>query len=199
MAKRTKYNHKQSIQSFQPAPSKSIYPGMIVDFRYGGETVNDTWPFVLVIFNDHKEDKLHGINLNYLPKKRIGELFKKLSDGAKVYGKRKSNIFLIEDQVDEDSFDDASTDDEEDDKLPYRNLLKKPYTRLRLPTYKETRTGKGNNTTSLSEAKIQMKMLYERVIKRFMRRGEAYQVYRSYDFMKIKTIRVLTLDMKRLQ
>jgi len=199
MAKRTKYNHKQSIQSFQPAPSKSIYPGMIVDFRYGGETVNDTWPFVLGIFNDHKEDKLHGINLNYLPKKRIGELFKKLSDGAKIYGKRKSNIFLIEDQVDEDSFDDASTDDEEDDKLPYRNLLKKPYTRLRLPTYKETRTGKGNNTTSLSEAKIQMKMLYERVIKRFMRRGEAYQVYRSYDFMKIKTIRVLTLDMKRLQ
>ena len=199
MAKRTKYNHRQAIQSFQPAPNKSIYPGMIVDFRYKGENISDKWPVVLVIFNDHLEDKLHGINLNYLPKKRIGELFKKLQEGAKVYGKRKSNIFLIEDQVDEDSFDDVDTDDEEDDKLPYRNLLKKPYTRLRLPTYKETRTGKGSNATSLSQAKIQMKMLYERVIKRFMRRGEAYQVYRSYNFTKMGTLRVLTLDMKRLQ
>ena len=95
MAKRTKYNHKQSIQSFQPAPSKSIYPGMIVDFRYKGENIGDTWPVVLVIFNDHLEDKLHGINLNYLPKKRIGELLNKLAEGAKVYGKRQSNIFLI--------------------------------------------------------------------------------------------------------
>ena len=195
---RTKYNHKQSIQGFQPTPSKSIYPGMIVDFRYSGENVNDKWPFVLVIYNDHREDKLHGINLNYLPKKRIGELLKKLGEGAKVYGKRKSNIFLIEDQVDEDFFDDASIDDEEDDKLPHRNLLKKPYTRLKLPTYKETRAGSGGKT-SLSEAKIQMKMLYEKVIKRFMRRGETYQVYRSYNFTKMNTIRVLTLDMKRLQ
>ena len=199
MAKRTKYNHRQSVQSFQPAPSKSIYPGMIIDFRYEGKNVYDKWPFVLVIYNDHREDKLHGINLNYLPKKRIGELFGKLVEGAKVYGKRKSNIFLVEDQVDEDSFDDASIDDEEDDTLPYRNLLKKPYSRLRLPTYKETRTGKGSNVTSLSEAKIQMKMLYEKVIKRFMKRGEAYQVYRSYNFIKMGTIRVLTLDMKRLQ
>ena len=199
MARRTKYNHKQSIQSFQPAPSKSIYPGMIVDFRYSGENINDKWPFVLVIYNDHREDKLHGINLNYLPKKRIGELFGKLVEGAKVYGKRKSNIFTVEDQVDEDSFDDASTDDEEDDTLPHRNLLKKPYSRLRLPTYKETRTGAGSDVTSLSEAKIQMKMLYERVIKRFMKRGEAYQVYRSYNFIKMSTIRVLTMDMDRLR
>ena len=199
MARRTKYNHKSSIQNFQPAPSKSIYPGMMIDFRYSGENVNDKWPFVLVIYNDHKEDKLHGINLNYLPKKRIGELFTKLAEGAKVYGKRKSNIFLVEDQVDEDSFDDASIDDEEDDTLPYRNLLKKPYSRLRLPTYKETRTGAGSDVTSLSEAKIQMKMLYERVIKRFMKRGEAYQVYRSYNFMNMGTIRVLTIDMQKLQ
>ena len=44
-----------------------------------------------------------------------------------------------------------------------------------------------------------MKMLYERVIKRFMRRGESYQVYRSYNFTKMGTIRVLTLDMERLK
>ena len=190
MARRTKYNHRSLITSYQASPNKSIYPGMIVDFRYSGENVNDKWPFVLVIYNDHREDKLHGINLNYLPKKRIGELLGKLAEGAKVYGKRKSNIFLVEDQVDEDSFN---------DNLPYKNLLKKPYSRLRLPTYKETRTGAGGDITSLSEAKIQMKMLYERVIKRFMRRGEAYQVYRSYNFTKMSTIRVLTLDMKRLQ
>ena len=192
---RTKYNHKQSIQGFQPTPSKSIYPGMIIDFRYEGKNVYDKWPFVLVIYNDHREDKLHGINLNYLPKKRIGELLKKLGEGAKVYGKRKSNIFLIEDQVDEDFFDDASIDDEEDDKLPHRNLLKKPYTRMKLPTYKETRAG---NPVSFAEAKTQMKMLYERVIKTFMNRGEGYQVYRSYNFKKMGTVRVLTLDMKKL-
>jgi len=70
---------------------------------------------------------------------------------------------------------------------------------LKLPTYKETRGGRGVGSTSLSQAKIQMKMLYERVIKRFMRRGESYQVYRSYNFTKMSTTRVLTLDMKKLQ
>ena len=183
---RTKYNHKQLIQSFQPAPNKSIYPGMIVDFKYKGKNINDKLPVVLVIYNDHLKDKLHGINLNYLSKKNIGELFKKLVEGAKVYGKRKSNIFLVEDQVDEDSFD---------DNLPHRNLLKKPYTRMKLPTYKETRAGR---PVSFAEAKTQMKMLYERVIKTFMNRGEGYQVYRSYNFKKMGTVRVLTLDMKKL-
>ena len=186
---RTKYNHQAIIKSFQPSPSKAIYPGMIVDFKYIGKNIFDKKPFVLVLWNEYGKDMIHGINLNYLSKQKIETLFSKLIKGAKTYSKQK-NIFMVEDQDDENDYD---------DNLPYRNLLKKPYTRLRLPTYKETRTGAGSNPVSLSEAKIQMKMLYERVIKRFMRRGETYQVYRSYNFTKMNTIRVLTLNMEKLQ
>ena len=184
---RTKYNHKQLIESFQSSPNKAIYPGMIVNFRYIAKNVFDKQPMVLVLWNDYRGDKIHGINLNYLSNQKIITLFDKLIEGSKIYGKKSKNPFVVEDQDDESDYD---------DNLPYRNLLKKPYTRMKLPTYKETRAG---NPVSFAEAKTQMKMLYERVIKTFMNRGEGYQVYRSYNFIKMDTIRVLTLDMKRLQ
>ena len=111
---------------------------------------------VLILWNDYRDDKVHGINLNYLSNKKIITLFDKLIEGAKTYGKKGKNPFVIEDQDDESDYD---------DNLPYRNLLKKPYTRLKLPTYKETR---GGNPLSYSEARRQMDMLYEKVIKRFM-------------------------------
>ena len=46
MAKRTKYNHKSLITSYQASPNKSIYPGMIVDFRYSGDNIFDKIPLI---------------------------------------------------------------------------------------------------------------------------------------------------------
>jgi len=137
---KTKYNHRQLIESFQSSPNKAIYPGMIVEFRYKAENIFDKQPMVLVMWNDYRLDKIHGINLNYLSKQKIVTLFEKLIEGSKVYSKKSGNPFAIEDQDDESDFD---------DNLPYRNLLKKPYTRMKLPTYKETR---GGNPVSQSEA-----------------------------------------------
>ena len=186
MVRRTKYNHKSLIISYQPSPNKAIYPGMIVDFRYSGDNIFDKIPFILVLWNDHNNDMLHGVNLNYLSNQKIGILFDKLIKGAKTYGKKGKNPFVVEDQDDESDYD---------DNLPYRNLLKRPYTRLKLPTYKETR---GGNPLSKSEASRQMDILYEKVIKRFINRGKDYQIYRSYKFNQIKSIRVLNINLEKI-
>ena len=183
---RTKYNHKQLIESFQSSPNKAIYPGMIVNFRYIAKNVFDKQPVVLVLWNDYRGDKIHGINLNYLSNQKIITLFDKLIEGSKIYGKKSGNPFVIEDQDDESDYD---------DNLPYRNLLKKPYTRMKLPTYKENR---GGNPLSYSQAKVQMDMLYEKVIKRFMGRGKDYQVYRSYKYENMKELKVLNMNFERL-
>ena len=183
---RTKYNHKQLIESFQPSPNKAIYPGMIVNFRYIAKNVFDKQPMVLVLWNDYRGDKIHGINLNYLSNQKIITLFDKLIEGSKIYGKKSKNPFVVEDQDDESDYD---------DNLPYRNLLKKPYTRMKLPTYKENR---GGNPLSYSQAKVQMDMLYEKVVKRFMGRGKDYQVYRSYKYKSMKELKVLHMNFERL-
>ena len=65
MAK-TKYNHRQLVESYQPSPNKALYPGMIVEFRYKAKNIFDKQPMILVLWNDYREDKIHGINLNYL-------------------------------------------------------------------------------------------------------------------------------------
>ena len=183
---RQKFQHKQLVESRQPSPNKSIYPGMIIEFRYKAENIFDKQPMVLVLWNDYRGDVVHGINLNYLSNQKIITLFDKLVEGAKVYGKRSANPFSIEDQDDESDFD---------DNLPYRNLLKKPYTRLKLPTYRQNR---GGNPLSKSQAKVQMDMLYEKVIKRFMGRGKDYQVYRSYKYENMKELKVLNMNFERL-
>ena len=84
---RAKYNHKALIKSFQPSPNKAIYPGMIVDFRYAGKNIFDKNPMVLVLWNDYRSDKIHGINLNYLNNRNISVLFDKLVKGSKIYSK----------------------------------------------------------------------------------------------------------------
>ena len=185
MAK-TKYNHKQLIESSQTSPNKAIYPGMIIEFGYKAENILDKRPMVLVLWNDYRGDMIHGINLNYLPTQKMGVLFDKLVEGSKTYGKKSGNPFVVEDQDDESDYD---------DNLPYRNLLKKPYTRMKLPTYKHTR---GGNPLSYSQAKVQMDMLYEKVIKRFMGRGKDYQVYRSYKYKNMKELKVLNMNFERL-
>ena len=182
---RTKYNHKNVIKSFQPSPNKAIYPGMVIEFGYIGDNIFDKRPMVLVLWNNYYDDKIEGINLNYLAKDKIKVLFTKLVEGSKTYSKKQKNPFTVEDQTDEKGYD---------DNLPYRNLLKKPYTRMKLPTYRET---KGGNPLGQAQAKLQMNMLYERVIKRFLYRGKDYQVYRSYKYKKMKSIKVLEVDLNK--
>ena len=61
-----KYNHSRRIKNLQPAKIKSIRPGTIVKFKYSGEDIFDVNPMVLILWNDFIDNKIHGINLNYL-------------------------------------------------------------------------------------------------------------------------------------
>ena len=173
MAKR-KYNHDRRITDLQPAKLKSLYPGTIVQFIYRGDKVFDKKPMVLVLWNDYTEYKIHGINLNYLTDHKIKLLFREMMEV-------KENTLTEEDQT-----------EEYDDNLPYRNLLKDPYTRLKLPTYKEER---GGNPLSKSEALKQMNILYEKKLKTIVKKND---IYRSYIQSKMSIIKVVTYDIKGL-
>ena len=173
MAK-TKYNHTRRIIDFQLAKIKAISPGTIIQFKYAGKNIFDKKPTVLVLWNDYKEYKIHGINLNYLTEFKIKMLFGKIME--------RGNVLTEEDQ----------DDSEYDDNLPYRNLLKDPYTRLKLPTYKENR---GGNPLSKAEAIKQMDMLYEKKLKRIVKKND---IYRSYHQKKMSGIMVVTYDIEGL-
>ena len=170
MAK-TKYNHSRRIIDLQPAKIKAIYPGTIVQFNYGGDKIFDKKPMVLVLWNDYSESKIHGINLNYLIESKIKMLFEEVME--------RGNVLVEEDQDDDTDYD---------DNLPYRNLLKDPYTRLKLPTYREDR---GGNPLSKSEAMKQMDRLYEKKLKKIVKK---HDIYRSYIINKMSTIKVVTYD-----
>ena len=170
-----KYNHSRRIQDLQSAKLKSLYPGTIVQFKYTGKDIFDKKPMVLVLWNDYSESKIHGINLNYLTEYKIKLLF----DGIIERG----NILTEEDQDDDTDYDDI---------LPYRNLLKDPYTRLKLPTYKEDR---GGNPLSKSEAIKQMDRLYEKKLKKIVKKND---IYRSYIQNKMSSIKVVTYDIEGL-
>ena len=144
---RQRYNHNRRVTGLQSAKIKSLYPGTIVQFKYSGDKIFDKKPMVLVLWNDYSEYKIHGINLNYLIEFKIKMLFEELMEV-------KGNILTEEDQSDD--FDDS---------LPYRNLLKDPYTRIKLPTYKEDR---GGNPLSKSEAIKQMDRLYDKKLKKIV-------------------------------
>ena len=178
------YNHKDLIKTTQPSPNKAIYPGMVIRFNYRAKNISDKTPMVLVLWNDSYEDKIHGLNLNYLPSQKLKRLFDKLQEGAKIYGKKSSNTLTVEDQDDDTDYD---------DNLPYRNLLKKPYTRIKLPTYRENR---GGNPLSKAEAIKQMDVLYEKVVKRFM--SNRYQVYRTYKYKSMRELKVLNLKLGKI-
>ena len=181
---RTVFNHRGLVKGSQAvANEKAIYPGMIVTFKYVKEGTSDKLPMILVLWNDVYRDLFHGLNLNYLSSNKMDILFEQLTKGVPSAGG--ANPFRIENQ----------SKDTYDDKLPYRNMLKKPYTRMKLPTYREIRK---NNPLSKSEAEKQMNFLYEKILKRFLNRGKDYQVYRSYDLKKVKTLRVLELDLTKI-
>jgi len=174
MAK-TRYNHVERIIGLQPAIIKSLYPGTIVQFQYTGKNIFDKKPMVLVLWNEYQEYKIHGINLNYLSEFKIKMLFKEMMErGSKL---------VVEDQDDDTDYDDS---------LPYRNLLKDPYTRLQLPTYKEDR---GGNPLSKAEAVKQMDRLYEKKLKKIVKKND---IYRSYIQTKMSGIKVVTYDIKGL-
>ena len=174
----TKHNHKQSYQKTQPGKLKALYPGMITEFVYSGDKIFDRSPLVLVVYNEvyMGGDLVHGINLNYLPESQVQKLFctcELLHKGASVYSKEPIRR-TVQSQM-----------GDYDDTLPNRNLLKEEFTRIMLPTYKEKR---GGNPLSQSEAKRQMKMLYEKILKKFIKK---FDVYRSYKTSKMKTIKVV--------
>jgi len=166
---RQKYNHIGRIIGLQPALIKSLHPGTIIQFQYIGKNIFDKKPIVLVLWNDYTESKIHGINLNYLTEFKIKMLFEEIME--------RGNILTEEDQDDDTDYD---------DQLPYRNLLKDPYTRLKLPTYKENR---GGNPLSKSEAIRQMDRLYEKKLKRIIKK---HDIYRSYIQTKMREIKVVT-------
>ncbi len=170
-----KYNHSRRVTDLQPAKIKSLYPGTIVQFKYSGDKVFDKKPMVLVLWNDYSESKIHGINLNYLIESKIKMIFEEIME--------KGNRLIVEDQDDDTDYD---------DQLPYRNLLKDPYTRLKLPTYKENR---GGNPLSKSEAVKQMDRLYEKKLKKVVKK---HDIYRSYLQNKMNNIKVVTYDIEGL-
>ena len=172
---RQKYNHIGRIIGLQPALIKSLHPGTIIQFQYIGKNIFDKKPIVLVLWNDYTESKIHGINLNYLTEFKIKMLFEEIME--------RGNILTEEDQDDDTDYD---------DQLPYRNLLKDPYIRLKLPTYKENR---GGNPLSKSEAVKQMNMLYEKKLKAVVKKED---IYRSYNQKKMSSIKAVTYDMEGL-
>ena len=172
---RQRYNHSRRITDLQPAKIKSVYPGTIVQFKYSGDKVFDKKPMVLVLWNDKGESKIHGINLNYLIESKIKMIFEEIIE--------KGNRLIVEDQDDDTDYD---------DQLPYRNLLKDPYTRLKLPTYKEDR---GGNPLSKAEAVTQMDRLYDKKLKKIVKKND---IYRSYIQNKMSSIKVVTYDIKGL-
>jgi len=171
---RQKYNHTGRIIGLQPALIKSLHPGTIIQFQYIGKNIFDKKPIVLVLWNDYTESKIHGINLNYLTEFKIKMLFEEIME--------KGNRLVVEDQ----------DDSEYDDNLPYRNLLKDPYTTIKLPTYKENR---GGNPLSKSEAVRQMDRLYEKKLKKVVKK---HDIYRSYLQNKMNNIKVVTYDIEGL-
>ena len=173
-----KHNHKQNYQGIQPGILKSLYPGMIVEFKYSGKDIFDNRPLILLLYKEYgKYDLIHGLNLNYLMESAVQKLFcscELLHKGASVYSNEPIKR-TIQSQM-----------GDYDDTMPYRNLLKEEFTRIKLPTYKEKR---GGNPLSKSEAKKQMNVLYEKVIKKVLTKHDIYRTYTSSIMSSIKVVK----------
>ena len=185
-----KYNHIGRIKGLQSALIKSLHPGTIIQFQYIGKNIFDKKPIVLVLWNDYTESKIHGINLNYLTEFKIKMLFEEIMEV-------KGNVVVEEDKFKKHrQFETTDINTRHihtsDDNLPYRNLLKDPYTRIKLPTYKENR---GGNPLSKAEAIKQMDRLYEKKLKRIIKK---HDIYRSYFQNKMNNIKVVTYDIEGL-
>ena len=168
------HNHRRNYEGIQPGKMQALYPGMIVQFKYPSK--NDDNPLILLLYKEYGDGLVHGLNLNYLLETEVQQLFcscELLFKGASVYSNEPIKRSI------------QSHMGDYDDTLPYRNLLREEFTRIQLPTYKENRDG---NPLSQSEAQRQMKMLYEKVIKKIIRK---HDIYRTYTSKKIKQIKVV--------
>ena len=174
---KNKFNHRRNYLSWQNALEKSLYSGMIVEFNYYGKDIFDKKPLILLLYREFKDDALvHGLNLNYLSPDMVQNLFctcELLYKGDSVYSKAPIKRTI---QNDMGAYDDTR---------PNRNLLKEDFTRIMLPTFKVQR---GNKVLGLAEAKQQMKVLYEKVIKRLLIKRN---IYRTYKLEKMKNIKVI--------
>ena len=74
----------------------------------------------------------------------------------------------------------------------YTKILSELMLRLKLPTYKEIRRG---NPLSKSEAIKQMDVLYEKKLKKIVKKND---IYRSYIQNKMSSIKVVTYDIEGL-
>jgi hypothetical protein len=171
---RRKFNHQKRIKNRQPAKIKSIVPGTIVEFSYVGQNIFDKKPLVLVLWNNYKNYKIHGINLNYLTDTLIKQLMGEILE--------EEDITLTEE----------SHKGDYDDNLPYRNLLNEPYTRIKLPSFKDNY---GGNPISESEARVQMERLYNQKLRRIVRKQD---IYRTYKENSMGTISVVQYDVEGL-
>jgi len=175
---RRKYNHKQNYQGIQPGKLKALYPGMVVEFKYSGEDIFDKRPLILLLYKEYgKYDLIHGLNLNYLQGSAVQRLFcscELLHKGAGVYSNEPIRR-TIQSQM-----------GDYDDTMPNRNLLKEEFTRILLPTYKENR---GGNPLGKVEAQRQMKVLYEKVIKKVLTKHDIYRTYTPSKMREIKVVK----------
>lgn len=74
-----KYNNKRAITLKETVISSGqILEGMVISFRYRGGF--DSTPLVLVLYNDRKNKKFEGVNLNYVTTRRIEKLFESIRD-----------------------------------------------------------------------------------------------------------------------
>ena len=153
---RTLYNHSRRVTGSQPGMLKAVYSGMIIKFKYLGEKTLDKSPIVLILHNDYYTDMIHGINLNYLTETQIKLIVAPMTDGLTKNQDDDISINIID-----------QNKSDYDDKLPNRNLLPEKFTRIDLPYFKGIKNG---NTLSKVEAYKQMDRLYEKHIKKFVKK-----------------------------
>lgn len=175
------HNHKRRILGVQPSRPKSLYPGMICNFKYVGENIKDKSPLVLIVWNDSLGGQaIHGINFNYISEYLIKMIVEKLIIGADPDG-----INKLTEETDEKKQGEV-------DRKPGGNQLKEPYTRIQLPTYGEPKSGK---MMSRTQAMAEMKQLYNKVLKQWIKKED---MYRTYSYRKMKSVRVVKYDLAGL-
>jgi|TARA_R100000084_G_scaffold86612_1_gene41203 hypothetical protein len=177
------YNHSKRVKGAEAVSTKVVHSGMIVGFQYQIPKTSDKRPLILVLWNDLRKQNLHGINFNYLTESEIKEIITPLTRGYSGSGNDRNDVYDIN-PMDEDS--------DLDNNLPSRNLLKKTYTRVDLPYFKGNRDG---HPLTRAEASVKMKLLYDRVLKRYV---EKYNMYRTYKYKNIKNLKILQYDVKGL-
>ena len=157
--------------------------GDMVEFKYKADNIFDNKPIVFIF--EKQNTFIKGINLNYLTDLQIRKIFQELQErGGNTLSE--SLPITTEDQEEEEEYD--------GDRKPNKKLLKKPYTRIKLPTYQEE--DDSGATISKSVAETQMRRLYEKVIKRYVDR---FQVYRSYSYKLIQVPQVIYYDTEGMQ